>query len=109
MRRENCIRGEFGLPKEMTCNYSKVELLSDLELAGFDAYIARDIADRVDRRKQGDWTYERGREEAIRQAQLLLENGHNALDTFRSSTLSRTGHRDYVGASASYAERIADT
>ena len=36
-----------------------------------------------------------GRQEALRQAQILLQKSHSALDTFRTSTLSTTDQQDH--------------
>jgi hypothetical protein len=49
-----------------------------------------------------------GRQEAIRQAQALLEDTHNALDNFRAGTLTNTGQRDHYQTEQSYAKQIGE-
>jgi hypothetical protein len=80
-------------------------LIGDLKLAGFEDSIAETIARRVDKHKAKGWTYDMGRQEAIREAQELIKNSHRALDAFRTSTLPETGQQ----RERPYAERIADS
>lgn len=71
-------------------------------MAGFEDSIAEIIANCVDQKKVEGWTYSMGRQEAIKQAQILIETSHAALDTFRARTLPSTGLERPL------AERIAD-
>jgi hypothetical protein len=50
-----------------------------------------------------------GRQEAIRVAQSLLVGAHEALDVFRSSTLSTTGQQDHAQREPPLSERLADS
>ncbi len=93
-------------PKEATSDYSKSTLVDDLKVAGFDENTANTIADKVDKRKTKDWTYDMVRQEAIRQAQSLLQNTHAALDNFRAGTLTTTGQQDHYQREQSYAKLI---
>lgn len=70
-------------------------LIDQLKMAGFEEAIAYIIAERVEQRKAKEWTQDMGRQEAIRQAQELLESSHAALDNFRTATLSTTGEQDH--------------
>jgi len=83
--------GVIIFPKDSASNYEKTALLADLKLAGFDDSIAELIANRVNQMKVKDWTYDMARQEAIKQAYILIENSHTALDNFREGTLSTTG------------------
>jgi hypothetical protein len=78
-----------------TRNYDKMALIDQLKLAGFEESIAYTITDRVEQRKAKEWTQDMGRQEAIRQAQDLLQKSHAALDNFRTATLSTTGEQDH--------------
>lgn len=91
------------MPKQPVSNYDKDSLIDDLKLAGFEDAVAEIIAARVDGEKAKDWTYDMGRQEALRQATLLLEGTHMALDNFRSSTPRTARSR-----TERLAERIAD-
>lgn len=92
-----------------TRDYDKLSLIDDLKLAGFDESIAYDIANRVDKRKTKEWTQDIARQEAIKQAQTLLQHSHAALDIFRSSTLSTTGQQDHSDRENPLAERLGDS
>jgi hypothetical protein len=67
-------------------DFDKTDLKDDLKRAGFEDCIADNIADRVDERKAHGWTYETGRQEAIREAQLIIDSSHAALDNFRGTS-----------------------
>jgi hypothetical protein len=95
-------------PKEATSNYSKTALIDDLKIAGFDDGTANTIADKVDKLKGENWTYDMGRQEAIKQAQTLLQNAHNALDSFRSGTLASTGQQDHYQREQPYAGQVGE-
>jgi hypothetical protein len=94
-----------SLPRDPVSNYDKASLIGDLKLAGFEDSIAEIIASRVDEHKAKGWTYDMGRQEALREAQELIKNSHMALDAFRASTLPETGKQ----RERPYAERIADS
>jgi hypothetical protein len=92
------------LPRDPVSDYNKAALIDDLKLAGFEESIAKVIAARVDNKKAKGWTYDVGRQEAIRQAQDLLKNSHRALDAFRDGSLPDRGEIK----KRPLAERIAD-
>jgi hypothetical protein len=94
-----------SLPRDPVSAYDKVALIGDLKLAGFEDPIAQVIANQVDKHKAKGWTYDMGRQEAIRQAQEIIKKSHMALDAFRASTLPETGQQ----RERPYAERIADS
>lgn len=75
------------MPRQPTSDFDKNALIDDLKLAGFEGPIAEIIAARVDNRKAKEWTQDMGRQEALKEAQLLLKNSHLALDAFREGTL----------------------
>ncbi len=75
------------MPREPTIDYDKTTLIEDLKQAGFDDCLAQDIGNRVDAVKGKNWTHDMGRQEAIRQARILLNNSHMALDAFRAASL----------------------
>ena len=81
--------------RSSTSNYNKVALINDLKLAGFEESITYTIVDQVEEKKSNEWTQDIGRQEALRQAQILLQKSHSALDTFRTSTLSTTDQQDH--------------
>jgi hypothetical protein len=95
--------------KSSTSVYDKNDLVSDLKVAGFEQSMAESIADRVKSKHGKDWTMDMARQEAVRQAQSLLVNAHEALDVFRSSTLTTTGMQDHVERERSLSERLADS
>lgn len=97
-----------GLVRSSTSGFDKTDLISDLKTAGFEDSIAEVIADRVEKRRGGEWTMDMGRQEAVRQAQDLLVDAHRALDTFRSSALTSVGRRDHGEQERSLSERLAD-
>lgn len=73
--------------RSSTSNYNKVALINDLKLAGFEESITYTIVDQVEEKKSNEWTQDMGRQEALRQAQILLQKSHSALDTFRTHQL----------------------
>ena len=79
-----------------TSDFDKAALVEDLKVAGFEDSLAKTIADHVDKKRAREWTMDMGRQEAIRVAQSLLLGAHEALDIFRSSTLSTTGQQDHA-------------
>ncbi len=93
------------LPRDPTSNFDKTALKADLKLAGFEDCIAEAISIKVDERKSNQWTYDMGRQEAIKVAQILLKNSHLALDEFREGTLPNTGQQKQHPL----AEKIADS
>jgi hypothetical protein len=97
------------LVRSSTSGFDKTDLISDLKVAGFEDSLAKSIADRVDKNRRAEWTMDMGRQEAIRQAQNLLAKSHEALDVFRTSTLTTTGSQDHVDREPSVSERLADS
>jgi hypothetical protein len=95
--------------RSSTSDFDKTDLISDLKVAGFDESFAKDIADRVEKKRNPQWTMDMGRQEAIRQARNLLINAHAALDFFRTSTLTTTGRQDHAEREPSLSERLADS
>ena len=95
--------------KSSTSGYDRTDLVSDLKVAGFEESMAESIAARVERKHGKDWTMDMARQEAIRQTQSLLVNAHEALDVFRSSTLTTTGKQDHVERERALSERLADS
>lgn len=93
------------LPREPTSDYDRAALVDDLKLAGFEDCMAENLGARVDAVKDSGWTYDMGRQEAIRQAQQLLKNSHVALDAFRTMALPPTGTQK----KRSLAEEVADS
>ncbi len=71
-------------------NYDKGDLKDELKNAGFDKCIADDIADNVDDRKMDNWTQDTARNEALREAQTLLNRTQQAYDNFRQRNMSST-------------------
>lgn len=95
--------------RSSTSDFNKTDLISDLEVAGFEDSLARMIADKVEKIQAKEWTQDMRRQEAIRQVQRLLHNAHAALDIFRASTLSTTGQQDHAEREQSLSERLADS
>lgn len=100
---------EMQLVKGSTSDFSKAALVDDLKVAGFEDSMAKTIADHVEKNSLGEWTMDMGRQEAIRQAQGMLMSAHAALDVFRTSTLTTTGHQDHLEREPSLSERLADS
>lgn len=85
--------------RDRDSDFDKGDLRSELKRAGFEDCIAENIADRVDDRKAHGWTYETGRQEAVREAQLIIDSSNTALDNFRGA------NRDTSANERRYAER----
>jgi hypothetical protein len=90
------------LPKDPASNFDKAALIDDLKRAGFEETFSKVIADRVEHVKGSKWTYDMGRQQAIREAQTLIDNFHLALDRFRDEALPSQKTRPY-------ADRISDS
>ncbi len=82
------------LVREHSSDFDRADLRDELRRAGFEECVAESIADRVDERKAHGWTYETGRQEAIRESQLIIDSSHAALDNFRGQT-APTRERPY--------------
>jgi hypothetical protein len=90
------------LPRDPTSNFDKAALIDDLKRAGFEESLSKIIADHVEHVKDSNWTYDMGRQQAIKEAQTLIDASHLALDRFREEALpSQTKTRPF-------AERISD-
>ena len=70
--------------RDSMSEFDKGDLKDELKHAGFEDCMANNIADRVDDRKAHGWTYSTGRQEAIREAQMLIDSSRAALDNFRT-------------------------
>jgi hypothetical protein len=64
-------------------DFDKGDLKNDLKSAGFEDCIADDIADRVNDRKVDNWNQDMARNEALKEAELLLNRTRQAYDNFR--------------------------
>lgn len=67
-------------------DFDKGDLKDDLKRAGFEDSMADNIADRVDDRKARGWTYATGRQEAVREAQMMIDSSKAALENFKAET-----------------------
>lgn len=67
-------------------DFSKSNLRDDLKKAGFEDCVADNIVDRVDVRRAKGWTYDIGRHEAIREAELIINSSEAALNNFTGKT-----------------------
>lgn len=74
------------LVRRSDTDFSNGDLKDDLKRAGFEDCVADNIADRVDDRKAKGWTYDVGRQEAIREAELIINSSKAALDNFAGKT-----------------------
>jgi hypothetical protein len=75
-------------------DFSKGDLKDDLKRAGFEDCVADNIADRVDDRKAKGWTYDVGRQEAIREAELIINSSKAALDNYAGKTAANETTRN---------------
>jgi hypothetical protein len=82
-------------------DFDKGDLKDELERAGFDKCMADDIIDRVDDRKADGWTYNTGREEAIREAQMLIDSSKAALNRYKSESVASENAPSREGEAAS--------
>ncbi len=64
-------------------NFDKGDLKDDLKNAGFEKCDADNIADRVNDRKNDNWTYDTGRQAALKEIQNYMNNIQTAYDNFR--------------------------
>ncbi len=62
--------------------FSKGDLKKELKRSGFDDCIADDVADRVNDRKNDQWDASKGREQALLEIKMLLDNNSKAYDNF---------------------------
>jgi hypothetical protein len=65
-------------------SFNKGELKHELQHAGFEECIADDIAERVEDRKMDGWTNTMGRDEAMREIDLLLTRVRQSSDNFKA-------------------------
>jgi hypothetical protein len=65
-------------------SFNKSELKHELQYAGFEECLADDIAERVNNRKMDGWTNAMGRDEAMREIDLLLTRVRQASDNFKA-------------------------
>jgi hypothetical protein len=65
-------------------SFDKGELKHELKHAGFEDCIADDLAERVEDRKMDGWTNSMGRDEAMREIDLLITRVKQASDNFKA-------------------------
>ncbi len=70
-----------------TKDFDKGNLKNNLKSAGFEDCIADDIADRVNDRKTDNWNADMGRDEALKEIELLINRTRQAYDNFRQRNL----------------------
>jgi hypothetical protein len=63
--------------------FDKGDLKKELKRSGFDDCIADNVADRVNDKKTDEWDANKGREQALLEAKMLLDNNNRAYDNFR--------------------------
>ncbi len=99
------------MEKDPNSNFDKLALIDDLKRAGFRDDIAKDVAEAVDSKKIKGWTYDMGRQEAIRVAREIIDSSHQALDRFREEAMPPIARRSGPAERPHqhYAERIADS
>lgn len=71
-------------------DFDKGDLKDELKNAGFEDCIADDIADRVDDRKTDNWTNDVGRNEALKEIDMLINRTRQAYDNFRNRNIGST-------------------
>ncbi len=71
-------------------NFDKGDLKDDLKNAGFEKCDADNIADRVNDRKNDNWTYDTGRQEALKEIQNYINNIQTAYNNFRRTATTNT-------------------
>jgi hypothetical protein len=82
-------------------DFDKGDLKDELKNAGFEDCIADDIADRVDDRKMDNWTSDNGRNEALREIDMLITRTRQAYDNFRNRNMSSTSTMNSSNMSSS--------
>ena len=70
----------------------------ELKASGIDKRIAEEVSDSV-KRKADNWTFEEGRQEAIRELKMLVEGTQQAITRFEKMTATE-------GTTKAYAERV---
>jgi hypothetical protein len=70
-------------------DFDKGNLKDELRNAGFEDCIADDIADRVDNRKMDNWTVDSGRNEALKEIDMLINRTRQAYENFRQRNMPR--------------------
>ena len=63
--------------------FDKGDLKKELKRSGFDDCIADNVADRVNDKKTDEWDANKGREQALLEAKMFLDNNNRAYDNFR--------------------------
>ncbi len=67
-------------------DFDKGDLKDELENAGFEDCVADNIADRVDDRKDDSWTADTGRQEALKEIEMFIDNTRRAYDNYRQKS-----------------------
>lgn len=67
-------------------DFDKGDLKKELENAGFESCDADNIADRVNDRKADNWTYDTGRQEALKEIQNYINSFNSAYENFRNTS-----------------------
>jgi len=73
-------------------DFDKGDLKDELKNAGLEDCIADDVADRVDDRKTDNWTQETGRQEALKELDMLINRTRQAYDNFRQRNTATSEH-----------------
>ena len=68
-------------------DFDKGNLKNNLKSAGFEDCIADDIADRVNDRKTDNWNADMGRDEALKEIEMLINRTRQAYDNFRQRNM----------------------
>jgi hypothetical protein len=68
-------------------DFDKGDLKNNLKNAGFEDCIADDIADRVNDRKTDSWNADMGRDEALKEIEMLINRTRQAYDNFMQSNM----------------------
>ena len=68
-------------------DFDKGDLKNNLKNAGFEDCIADDIADRVNDRKTDSWNADMGRDEALKEIEMLINRTRQAYDNFRQRNM----------------------
>ena len=78
--------------------FDRGDLEDELKASGLNKRIAEEVSDNV-KRKADNWTFEEGRQEAVRELKLLVESTQQAISRFETMTQTE-------GTTKEYAERV---
>ncbi len=84
--------------------FDKGDLKKELKRSGFDDCIADDIADRVNDKKTDEWNADKGREQALSEIKMLIDNNNKAYDNFRQNAgyMNETMRNETMRSSSTY-------